>query len=241
MKPDNIFIVRHGQSAGNVDRNVYKDLPDYALPLTKLGREQAREVGKEIRKLIPSSFDIPHFYVSPFWRTRQTFLGIKKSFPEETTYYEDPRLREQEWGQNMESREGYKETVEVERDNYGHFYYRFRDGGESCADVFDRVSDFLGTMYRDFQKEFFPKSVIIVTHGMTMRLLMMRWFHCTVEEFESWGNPRNCQFFHLRLHSETEKYQFIGKMRVHTLRHPFQFDWGRHSQYGKPRLPTCKR
>jgi len=235
MKPQNIFIVRHGQSVGNVNKEVYRDIPDYALQLTDLGHTQAYETGKELAKLVDPAIPV-QFYVSPFWRTRQTFLGVQKSFPN-FVYYEDPRLREQEWGQNMESREGYSEKIEEYRDGYGHFYYRFRDGGESCADVFDRVSDFMNTMFRDFQKVNFPRNVVVVTHGMTMRLFIMRWFHVTVEEFESWGNPKNGGFFHLKLCNENEKYDMVTPLRIHKLRHNFQFDWGQHAEYfGMPKL-----
>lgn len=222
MKPDKIFLVRHGESEGNVDKNVYKDVPDYALQLTPNGVKQAFQAGLDLKSIIGVTKPI-QFYVSPYWRTRQTFLEIVKQFPMHT-YYEDPRLREQEWGQNMESREGYKDKIEEYRDSYGHFYYRFRDGGESCADVYDRMSDFMNTMFRDFQKKDFPRNVIIVTHGMTMRLFIMRWYHCTVEEFETWGNPPNGGYFTLE-RQENEKYELTTPMRIHKIRHEFQFKW----------------
>ena len=225
MKPDRIFLVRHGESTGNVDKSAYAETPDYALELTDLGQQQAEGAGLALKTYIDPSQSI-QFYVSPFWRTRQTYVGIRKSFPipdpDLYKYYEDPRLREQEWGQNMESREGYKDKLEEYRDSYGHFYYRFRDGGESCADVFDRVSDFMNTMFRDFQKKDFPRNCVIVTHGMTMRLFVMRWFHCSVEEFESWGNPKNCQYLLLE-RQEGEKYRLVTPLRKHVVRHNFQF------------------
>lgn len=225
MKPDRIFIVRHGQSQGNVDKKVYATIPDYALQLTPLGEQQADEVGAKLWDIIGSKESI-QFYVSPFWRTRQTYVGIRKGFstsnPDQYKYYEDPRIREQEWGQNMETREGYQDKIEEYRDGYGHFYYRFRDGGESCADVFDRVSDFMNTMFRDFQKKDFPRNVVLVTHGMTMRLFLMRWFHCSVEEFESWGNPHNCEY-HLLERNESDKYVLKTPLRKHVVRHSFQF------------------
>ncbi len=224
MKPLRIFLVRHGQSTGNVDKQVYAEVPDYALSLTDLGRQQARTVGVELRNIIGN--ESVHFYVSPFWRTRQTYLGISLSFGIHS-YYEDARLREQEWGQNMESREGYKDKVEEYRDSYGHFYYRFRDGGESCADVYDRASDMINTMHRDFEKKDFPENVIIVTHGMTMRLFLMRWFHSDVEEFESWGNPHNGGYILLEK-NDKNKYNLVTKMRTHTLRHDWQFDWAKN-------------
>ena len=222
MKPDRIIIVRHGQSVGNVDKSVYKDVPDYALTLTEKGHGQAEEVGRKLKAFVGDQS--VQFYVSPFWRTRQTYAGIRKSFPVccRYKYYEDPRLREQEWGQNMESRDGYKDKIEEYRDSYGHFYYRFRDGGESCADVYDRVSDFMNTMHRDFQKKDFPRNAIVVTHGMTMRLFIMRWFHSSVEEFETWGNPLNCGYYMLE-RGDDEKYRLMTPLRTHKLRHEFQF------------------
>ena len=33
------------------------------------------------------------------------------------------------------------------------------------------------------------QSLVIVTHGLTMRLFCMRWFHWSVEYFESLENP----------------------------------------------------
>lgn len=227
MKPDRIFIVRHGESQGNVDKNIYKEIPDYTLQLTPTGIQQAIAVGKDIScQIAPKYLKEPYpkvqFYVSPFWRTRQTYLHIAKSFPLDCIqYYGDPRLREQEWGQDMVSREGFSHDKENDRDAYGHFYYRFRDG-ESCADGFDRVSDFMGTMFRDFEKPNFPRDVVIVTHGMTMRVFLMRFFHTSVEEFETWSNPKNCEYFLLEKQLN-DKYALRGKLRKHKLQHNFQF------------------
>ncbi len=228
MKPDNIFIVRHGQSQGNVDREIYKEIPDYAVRLTPTGWTQAVNVGNKLSDIIRGQSI--QFYVSPFWRTRATYLGIvKENTRSNRTYYEDPRLREQEWSQKLGSRGGYRENEENERDNYGHFYYRF-NGGESCADVFDRVSDFMGTMFRDFKKPTFPRNVVIVTHGMTMRLFLMRWFHVPVEEFETWANPKNCGYFHLE-RTDNEKYKLRTPLHKHKIKHDFVFPFGDDAKY----------
>lgn len=236
MKPDRIFIVRHGQSQGNVSKEIYKTVPDYALQLTDLGKQQASQCGENITNELGVNPSV-QFYVSPFWRTRQTYLGITKAIQGRVInthpvikYYEDPRLREQEWGQNMESRDGYKDKIEEYRDSYGHFYYRFRDGGESCADVFDRVSDFMNTLHRDFKKTDFPRNVIIVTHGMTMRLFIMRWFHISVEEFEALGNPKNAEYYLLE-REDNEKYVLRTPLKTHALRHSFQFPFGDDIKY----------
>ena len=220
MKPDRIILVRHGESDGNVNKEIYKDIPDYSLQLTPKGVAQAQEAGKKIVDIIGDTEC--QFYVSPFWRTRQTYLQIAKNFSlNNIRFYEDLRLREQEWGQDMVSREGYSHDKENDRDSYGHTYYRFRDG-ESCADVFDRVSDFMGTMFRDFRKDDFPRNCVVVSHGMTIRLFLMRFFHASVEEFERWSNPKNCQLFILE-RQPNGKYILNGKLRTHTLKHKFQF------------------
>lgn len=224
MSPQNIFLLRHGESIGNKNKEVYKTTPDYALTLTELGEKQADNAGQALRKIIPKGS--VQFYVSPYWRTRQTFLKIQKYFPS-FNYYEDPRLREQEWSQDMITDRA-EEKVQEFRDNYGVFYYRFRDGGESSADVYDRMSDFLDTMFRDFTKPHFADNAIIVSHGMAIRVFLMRFFHCTVEEFESWRNPENGEYFHLQLCKESGKYSLLTPMRVRPIpRNKFQFNWGK--------------
>ena len=223
MKPERIFLVRHGESVGNIDRSIYNTLPDYALELTEKGRQQARDVGNLLNQIIGK--ENIQFYISPFWRTRQTYLGIVDYFYGKNSYkvYEDPRIREQEWGQCRNIEEGFRDSVETERDAYGHFYYRF-EGGESCADVFDRVSDFMNTMFRDFQKEDYARNVVIITHGMALRLFLMRWLHKPVEEFESWANPKNCEYKLLE-RNNNGKYNLTTELKTHTIRHPYQFDW----------------
>lgn len=189
MKPKKIILVRHGHSEGNADKNQYKTVPDYALNLTPAGVQEARRAGKEIKEIIGAG--TLYAYVSPYYRTRQTFDHIKESVADNLVKaIEDPRIREQDWG-HLRSPEVNEEIIK-ERDLFSTFYYRIPDG-ESGADVFDRVSTFLETLYRDFDKPDYPENVLIVTHGMTLRLFLMRWFHWSVEEFENLRNPKNAQ------------------------------------------------
>ncbi|MCP4351656.1 MAG: histidine phosphatase family protein [Desulfobacterales bacterium] len=45
-----------------------------------------------------------------------------------------------------------------------------------------------------FKKLFEPAlTSLIITHGVLLRLFLMRWFHWSVEEFENLKNPKNCQ------------------------------------------------
>ncbi|MDX1958226.1 MAG: histidine phosphatase family protein [Leptospiraceae bacterium] len=208
MKPNKIFLIRHGESEGNVNRNIYSTKPDYKLLLTEKGKLQATEAGKKINNLLGS--ESLFCYVSPIWRTRETFQLLQKELVSSNIQIrEEPRIREQEWGHLRTIEEC--EKVDKERDEYGTFYFRIPDG-ESAADVYDRVSDFMGTLHRDFEKESFPNNVLIVTHGMTLRLFIMKWFHLSVEEFELLSNPKNCELIILEK-NELEKYNLITEMR----------------------------
>jgi len=201
MNPKRIILLRHGESEGNVDKDVYSHTPDHKIALTSKGLMQAFTAGEEIRKII--GMESIHAYVSPYLRTRQTLAEAAKGL-KILKSHEDPRLREQEWG-NFRSPEDTEKFQKV-RYEYGPFYYRFPDG-ESGADVYDRVSTFFETLFRDFKNENYPTNTLIVTHGLTIRLFLMRWYHNGVDTFEKWKNPRNCQFF--VMHSSLESGQFI--------------------------------
>ena len=201
MKPKRIILIRHGESEGNIDKSIYGRIPDYTIELTTKGKEQAFNIGKELKEIIQNETIL--FTISPFWRTRSTFEQIAKSFDKANfNYIEEPRIREQEWGHLRTEEES--KIVEKNRDAYGTFYFRIPDG-ESSADVFDRVSDFLGTLHRDFEKDNYPDNSVIITHGMSIRLFLMRWFHWTVEEFELLANPNNCEMLILEK-TTTNKY-----------------------------------
>ncbi|CAN5494405.1 hypothetical protein BH10BDE1_BH10BDE1_23480 [soil metagenome] len=107
-----------------------------------------------------------------------------------------------------------------DRDSYGTFYFRIPDG-ESCADVYDRVTTFLETLHRDFDKSEFAENVVLVTHGMMMRLFLMRWFHWTVEEFEKVANPANCGIWVMELQPDG-KYLVKTQLVHHAVAHSYQ-------------------
>ena len=210
MKPNKIFIIRHGQSVGNVDRAHYDAIPDWKIHLTEQGHSQAEEAGKLLSE-VTAAGDLG-VYVSSFHRTRQTWESMRKNIQENSIKFvkEDPRLREQEWGYLG----GTKSTVEEERDAYGTFFYRI-PGGESGADVYDRCTGFLDTLYRDFDKADFPPNVLIVTHGYTMRVLLKRWLHWSVEKFHLLKNPDNCKMVCLEKNSTTGKFDLTEPVESH--------------------------
>jgi broad specificity phosphatase PhoE len=207
MKPKRIVLIRHGESGGNVDKSQYATTPDFALKLTAQGIEQAKQAGAEIKRIVDG--EKIYVYLSPFFRTRETFQYLGEALNANIVKaIEDPRIREQDWG-HLRNPEDNKD-INQERDNFSTFYYRIPDG-ESGADVYDRVTTFLDTLYRDFKKDDYPENVLIVSHGLTIRLFLMRWFHWSVEEFESLHNPKNCQVIIMERQAD-ERYRLISEL-----------------------------
>lgn len=95
MKPKRIILIRHGESEGNLDNSKYEITPDYALKLTQKGISQAAQAGKDIKSMIGD--ESVYVYLSPFFRTRETFKHIHSSIIDNVTKaIEDPRIREQD-------------------------------------------------------------------------------------------------------------------------------------------------
>jgi broad specificity phosphatase PhoE len=189
--PKRIILVRHGQSLGNVDEEVYCDLPDWRIPITTKGRSQAQEAARKIKELIG---DEPvSFMCSPYLRTKQTLAAMMPEFSTNPVVgaREEPRLTEQQFG-NYQDAESMKKCKK-DRNSFGRFYYRFPNG-ESGLDVYNRVTLFIGTLYRDWERDpvkIRDTNIVLVTHGLTLRLFLMRWFQFTVQEFEDTKNPDN--------------------------------------------------
>ncbi|KAF6171637.1 hypothetical protein GIB67_042152 [Kingdonia uniflora] len=201
--PKRIILVRHGESQGNLDYSAYTTTPDYKIPLTPFGLTQARLAGQNIRNVISeqgeSNNSKVYFYVSPYERTRSTLREIGRSFPKERIIgvREECRVREQDFG-NFQVEERMK-VVKQTRERFGRFFFRFPDG-ESAADVFDRVSSFLESLWRDIDMSRLHQdtseeiNLVIVSHGLTSRVFLMKWFKWTVEQFELLNNFGNCEF-----------------------------------------------
>jgi hypothetical protein len=98
LRAKRLILIRHGQSAGNQDSRIYSEVPDHAIGLTDIGREQAHHCGDELKKIIGQDESLT-FFVSPFRRSKETCELICQAFPDGKIIKvrEDPRIREQEW------------------------------------------------------------------------------------------------------------------------------------------------
>lgn len=190
-RPKRIILIRHGRSAGNDDKYLYQHVPDCQIELTPEGMVQSEMAGKALKKLIGD--ETVMFYVSPFLRSQQTFALISRAFsPQQILQVrEDPRIREQEWG-NFQDIDNL-ETILAQRRIVGRFFYRF-NGGESGADVYDRVSSFLSSFFREMKNDRPCENIVIVSHGLLIRLFLMRYYRWSVEKFHSVWNFENCEF-----------------------------------------------
>ena len=198
-----LFIVRHGESEGNIDVTKYDTILDSDISLTDNGYSQAQEAGKLIAEKLAGWANhkkviSPSFFISPYLRTKQTHKGLVSGMHRlfvngSTTPIEDPRLREQEFRGKLTvfDYNQFKEHAEQ-----GRFWYRY-EHGESIADTYDRSCHFL--MDRIDACNQCDDVAIIVSHGMTSRCLLMRLLNLTVEEFLKLRNPKNCQVIHLEV------------------------------------------
>ncbi len=185
-----LILLRHGESIGNIDESAFCRIPDHSMTLTEVGEDQARAAGQRLRDVLgPRAVDV---FISPYRRTWQTFhlLGLDDRV---RRVHEEPRLREQDWGNLQQQADQARQRQE--RDAFGHFFYRL-DSGESGADVYDRVTGFLsgltapGSRHRDDP----DRTVLLITHGLTLRLACMALMGWTVAQFEALSNPSNGDF-----------------------------------------------
>lgn len=118
---------------------------------------------------------------------------------------EEPRIREQDFG-NFQQTSSMTEVMNT-RANYGHFFFRFPQG-ESAADVYDRCSSFQESLFRHFDKSGGKKRdvVAVVTHGIFLRVFLMKWFRWTYEEFESLTNVPNGSVIVMELDENQDRY-----------------------------------
>ncbi len=213
-----IKLVRHGESQANVAASGQSTIADHLVPLTSLGFDQAREAG---RKLGSSYLKDSLVYTSPFLRARQTLTAILEGAevnPEEIRVREDPRIREVDHGYfDVPSQHNMIKT-------YGHFYYRYQ-GGESAADCYDRVSGFLESFVRSVKRTQ-SKQALLVTHGLALRVFVMRFLYLRVEQFDQIANPHNGDIITLATWETLQAPQFTsGRWGVEGLRRYSQTDF----------------
>ena len=173
--PATLWVVRHGESAGNVARDAAEaqrldriELAhrDVDVPLSDQGQEQATALGRRLAEL-----DAPPtvLWVSPYVRAQQTAQTALGTAGLQVRTVVDERLREREFGVlDGLTRQGisthYPEEAERRR-WIGKFYHR-PPGGESWSDVLLRLRGALS----DLQAQEPGERVLLVAHQVVVLL-----------------------------------------------------------------------
>jgi len=176
--PQTIWLVRHGESAGNVARQIAEThgslkvktpQRDMDIPLSALGERQSGAVGKWFGDLVDK--EKPTVVISsPYLRTKETTKLLLESAEYDLNslvMITDERLREKEFGvfdrlTKHGVKEKYPEQFEM-RNALGKFYHR-PPGGESWCDVILR----LRSMVNSLRLEFANEMILIVTHEVVI-------------------------------------------------------------------------
>lgn len=212
--PKQLVVVRHGQSAGNVARDLAHEtladrIPltnrDADVPLSELGREQSRALGLWYGKL-PRSQRPDVLLCSPYVRALQTaeiFRGVGGAFDHEPICL-DERLREKEFGildglTTSGVANVFPEQAEFRR-LLGKFYHR-PPGGESWCDVILRLRSILDTISLHFR----GKRVMIFTHQVVvlcLRYILEDLSEQAILDIDREGDIANCAITEYRFQEE---------------------------------------
>ena len=180
MRGPQCYFIRHGETDWNAERRVQGHVE---TELNARGHEQARAIARRLKELEP---DISPFtlYASPMRRVRQTLAYILDVYGlDESAVTFDERLRERDFGiwEGTVWDELIKAGVnpwETPRD----YYFWRPEGGESYADVAERIRAFLSDM---------REPAIIVAHGGIHRVLRGEMLGLPPEEVAVMRVPQN--------------------------------------------------
>ena len=203
--PSKLWIVRHGESAGNVARDAAHAarLPDIDIsardvdvPLSHLGQRQSRALGRWFAAL-PRDRKPEIVLSSPYLRAQSTAEAIRKASGFADGFSGvliDERLREKEFGiLDRLTRLGIEQRhpeLAASRQLIGKFYYR-PPGGESWCDVILRLRSVLDTISLHYG----GNHVLIVAHQVVvlcMRYLLENMDEKTILEIDAEGDVANC-------------------------------------------------
>ncbi|TFW14247.1 histidine phosphatase family protein [Brevundimonas intermedia] len=203
--PARLWIVRHGQSAGNVARDLAHaaglgeidlDIRDVDVPLSDLGHAQSDALGRWFAAL-PKEDRPTVVLTSTYLRARQTAIAIAEAgglARADLAFCVDERLREREFGvldrlttHGIAAR--YPEQAEARR-RLGKFYHR-PPGGESWCDVILRLRAALDTLSLHHRDE----RVLIVCHQVVvlcLRYLLESLTETEILAIDAEGDVANC-------------------------------------------------
>jgi 2,3-bisphosphoglycerate-dependent phosphoglycerate mutase len=203
--PERLWLVRHGESAGNVARDAayasghtHIEIAvdrDIDVPLSDRGVEQSRALGRWFAE--QAATERPEVLLSsPYLRARHTGELIRESggLIADAPCVFDERLREREFGiLDRLTRAGIQQLHPQQaefRRKIGKFYHR-PPGGESWCDVILRLRSALDTLSLHYAM----RRVVIVSHEvvvMCLRYLLENLDEARLMAIDQEGDIANC-------------------------------------------------
>ncbi|MET4727997.1 broad specificity phosphatase PhoE [Lysobacter enzymogenes] len=201
--PKRLWIVRHGQSAGNVARDAAESsghelidvtTRDADTPLSTLGELQSQALAEWFHQL--EEVERPTALMcSPFLRAQQTCQAVAAALGiDKAEIHVDERLREKEFGiLDRYTRHGIHSKfpdLAAQRALVGKFYFR-PPGGESWCDVILRLRSMVQVLRRDHVGE----NVLIVGHQVIVncfRYLLECLNEAEILEIDRQADVPNC-------------------------------------------------
>jgi broad specificity phosphatase PhoE len=203
--PSRLWIVRHGESAGNVARDLAHKAGairidigarDVDVPLSELGQTQATALGQWFASL--QNDERPQIVITSTYRRAQaTAAAVRRAdgvADDAAPDVVDERLREREFGvldrlTSAGIRKLHPEQAEL-RKAIGKFYHR-PPGGESWCDVILRLRSALDTISLHYA----GKRVLVVGHQVVvlcLRYLLENLTEAELMAIDAQGDIVNC-------------------------------------------------
>lgn len=232
--PRRLWIVRHGESTGNVARRaameaglseINIDHRDIDVPLSKRGEEQAIALGRWFAR--NRAEGVPQTVLtSPYARSRTTaeLIAHHGGFTD-AEFEMDERLREKEFGvldrlTTAGIMAKYPEQARF-REILGKFYHR-PPAGESWCDVILRLRSAMDTLGLHHAGE----NVLIVSHQVVvlcLRYVLERLSEEEILAIDREGDVANCSITEYRLEDTgrrggelvLQRYNFVAPLEEH--------------------------
>jgi 2,3-bisphosphoglycerate-dependent phosphoglycerate mutase len=226
--PTSLWLVRHGESAGNVARDEAEaqrleriDIEagrDTDVPLSARGEEQAHALGRWLaaqpRDQLPTAI-----LSSPYLRARGTAEILRRETDlSGVPLIVDERLREREFGVLDRLTHRGIESLHPEqarlRTALGKFYHR-PPGGESWCDVILRLRSVIDTISREHPKG----RVLAVCHSVVVlcfRYLLERMTEEQILAVDRQAEIANCSLTTYQLHDNLlhlQRFNFVAPLR----------------------------
>lgn len=196
----NIYLARHGQDEDNA-KGILNGRRNKGL--TPLGKEQAREVGKKMKK---AKIKIDHVYTSPLERGKQTAQIIAEELGVKDIKILDD-LTERDFGEMT--------GVPISRiremcepyvlDNGVVRYFLYPKNGETFPQLVERAKRMLNEIHKKHKKG----NILLVSHGDFGKMIYTAYYNLDWDEVLRMFHFGNSEVLLLSKKSNPEETHFI--------------------------------